>query len=319
MKDYNAMAIILKLKTIYKQKSNFDDYRIMGMKDFDVSSPEFQILLTCKNFINLFHLDEDDILNERNEKYVIRILEEETKNGTTFKMENTYFSIINSGVIYAWKKKIEEIFPMAVYENYWVDIYIYIVLSTFFHEICHVVHGHVLYYKQELNEDILFMEEEIDEIFPKAISLDRKTLEWDADCFSASKLMELLHNVNKKCVSEREIKKFLYAITIKFYDDGYYCNKKSNNYLHPLYRIVSYANAFYEHGIAYNYFEIDKSTYNELLISCINEIVSSKECRIDFAKILEDEYYEEINIRKNWKIIRNELSKLIGSDTFLPK
>lgn len=63
MKDYNAMAIILKLKTIYKQKSNLDDYRIMGMQDFDSSSLEFQILLTCKKLINSFYLDEDNILN----------------------------------------------------------------------------------------------------------------------------------------------------------------------------------------------------------------------------------------------------------------
>ena len=97
MKDYddNNMAIILKLKTIYVQKSNFDDYQIKGMKDFDQLSTEFQILLGCKKLINKFRLDEDKILNKRNVKYVIRILEEEIKNGTTFKMENTYFSIIN--------------------------------------------------------------------------------------------------------------------------------------------------------------------------------------------------------------------------------
>ena len=80
MEDYYEMAIILKLREIYKQKNNFDDYQIMGMKDFNWKSLEFQILLTCKGLIKLFHLDEDEILNARNIKYVIRILEEEIKN-----------------------------------------------------------------------------------------------------------------------------------------------------------------------------------------------------------------------------------------------
>lgn len=309
MKNYNHI--------IYQYLKNIEQYKNINMKDIidgsQFNSKQFESI--CLDLYRTFmsaYLPDDRIQ--------IRLLDHNTINGMAILIDNTYYSLIHWGTItnlyeYSlyltenpsffpgiytnknWKKieqsdisesgKQQESYYHKLYlcgpnDSYRRDLAFLISFfawySTVFHEAGHILDGHLQYINHYLHKSSLDMvQNNSDE------SLYIKTLEKDADEFSANRIIEyafLPGNVFQREYSniikteKTLIQIIVTGITLKFLLFGINDNVNSELYLPSAYRIINIIDAAYYNLKNEIHCSLTKKEYDKIAISSIKSLIS---------------------------------------------
>lgn len=275
-----------------------------------------------------FSCNEEESLDNK-KKFIVRILNDNSINGLATRKNNTYYSVIHSGTIS--KNRMES---QRIVNHFQLDynkeesffyLYCYSCMATFFHEMGHILNGHIDYNRAELHENCLFM----DTLGEKVITQDkliRKTLENDADEFSASRLSdyiflnyEYLKKTNTETIKSKTdlLKLFFFSITMKFMITQITPYTPREKYLPNIYRIIVYINSFYAHSVAMDFLSMTKAEYNETFINCIKRILPQQHVQ-EFISQLIGGYQEEILLHQTWNLIHDDLMKYKHPNVFIP-
>ncbi len=265
--------------------------------------------------------------------FQVRIINIDEVNGLATKYGKTYYSCIYRGTIskcYESAKVLANnniLFSNSdLYENYnqdiaWLICY-FSVFSTIFHEMGHILDGHIDYNIQTFGDNILYLSDTRTDLFATDI---RKTLEIDADEFSGNRISDIgfnnlpeLKKLYPKVIDSKDVlvKFMILGVANKFLHYGIY--KYESNPLYPpnAYRIVLIVDALYHHSYATNYITMPYKQFSDIFNECINIILDNSLVNC-FSEQLTRGLDESNTLKKMWNSIYNDLNEVKNSKVTL--
>lgn len=201
--------------------------------------------------------------------------------------------------------------------------------SVMFHEMGHILDGHLGFLKERYSVSILpAVDECINHCVENLIKNQSiKALEKDADEFAGNRIIEhtfksfkqYYFNNYSDVLKEKDATLFkivVSGITLVFLlcDNQY---NSSTNYLPNAYRILTILNAGYANGKNNQLFELDKDEYEEILVTCIRDTIKAFNTSFSETQIDENDFITQLNsgekvnfnLKNTWNQIRPILEK----------